>query len=45
MGIVDFTNPEAVKWYQSKLVELMDIGVDCLKTDFGERVRLQSYLQ
>ena len=38
MGLVDFTNPKAVKWYQSKLKVLLDIGVDCFKTDFGERI-------
>ena len=38
MAIVDFTNPEAVKWFQSKLEHLMDMGVDCFKTDFGERI-------
>lgn len=38
MGIVDFTNPEACKWYQDKLRKLMDMGVDCFKTDFGERI-------
>lgn len=26
MAIVDFTNPEAVKWYQSKLKALLDMG-------------------
>ncbi|GHU77456.1 alpha-xylosidase [Clostridia bacterium] len=38
MGLVDFTNPDAVAWYQSKLKALMDMGVDCFKTDFGERI-------
>jgi len=38
MGIVDFTNPAAVKWYQGKLKTLLDMGVDCFKTDFGERI-------
>ncbi|MDR1560312.1 MAG: alpha-xylosidase [Clostridiales bacterium] len=38
MGIVDFTNPDAVKWYQDKLTTLLDMGVDCFKTDFGERI-------
>ncbi|HJD37280.1 MAG TPA: alpha-xylosidase [Candidatus Blautia ornithocaccae] len=38
MGLVDFTNPEAVKWYQDKLKTLLDMGVDCFKTDFGERI-------
>lgn len=38
MGIVDFTNPDAAAWYQSKLKTLLDMGVDCFKTDFGERI-------
>ena len=38
MGIVDFTNPDACVWFQSKLKQLLDMGVDCFKTDFGERI-------
>lgn len=38
MGIVDFTNPAACRWYSGKLKELMAMGVDCFKTDFGERI-------
>jgi alpha-D-xyloside xylohydrolase len=38
MGLVDFTNPEATAWYQSKLRALVDQGVDAFKTDFGERI-------
>lgn len=38
MGIVDFTNPEAYKWFQNQLEKLIDIGVDSFKTDFGERI-------
>jgi len=38
MGLVDFTNPEAVRWYQGKLRRLLEMGVDCFKTDFGERI-------
>ncbi len=38
MGIVDFTNKDAAKWYQDKLKALLDMGVDCFKTDFGERI-------
>lgn len=38
MGLVDFTNPGAYKWYQDKLRKLLDQGVDCFKTDFGERI-------
>ena len=38
MAIVDFTNPEATAWYLGKLRALLDMGVDCFKTDFGERI-------
>ncbi|WP_430534755.1 alpha-xylosidase [Listeria rocourtiae] len=37
-AIVDFTNPEACAWYREKLSDLMDMGVDAFKTDFGERI-------
>lgn len=38
MGIVDITNPDARKWYTDKLRTLLECGVDCFKTDFGERI-------
>ena len=38
LAVVDFTNPEAIAWYNSKLRALLDMGVDCFKTDFGERI-------
>jgi alpha-D-xyloside xylohydrolase len=38
MGLVDFTNPDARRWYGDKLRALVDMGVDCFKTDFGERI-------
>jgi alpha-D-xyloside xylohydrolase len=38
MSLVDFTNPDACRWYASKLEALLDVGVDCFKTDFGERI-------
>lgn len=42
MGLVDFTNQEAVSWYQGKLKTLLDMGVDCFKTDFGERIPVKN---
>ena len=38
MGIVDVTNPHARAWYCGYLKRLLDMGVDCFKTDFGERI-------
>jgi alpha-D-xyloside xylohydrolase len=38
MAIVDFTNPAAKAWYQGHLRRLLAMGVDCFKTDFGERI-------
>lgn len=35
---IDFTNPDAVSWFKGKLRKLLDMGVDCFKTDFGERI-------
>ncbi|EOL9026745.1 alpha-xylosidase [Cronobacter sakazakii] len=37
-GIVDFTNPAACDWYAGHLKRLVRMGVDCFKTDFGERI-------
>ncbi|MFM6980205.1 MAG: alpha-xylosidase [Micrococcales bacterium] len=38
LGVVDFTNPGAREWFKSKLRPLLEMGVDCFKTDFGERI-------
>ncbi|MDR1419467.1 MAG: alpha-xylosidase [Treponema sp.] len=38
MAVVDFTNPAARTWYMGRLEELVDMGVDVFKTDFGERI-------
>ncbi len=35
-GVLDFSNPQAVKWYQAKLKGLLDLGVGAIKVDFGE---------
>jgi alpha-D-xyloside xylohydrolase len=38
MALVDFTNPDAARWFQDKLRVLFAQGVDAIKTDFGERI-------
>jgi alpha-D-xyloside xylohydrolase len=36
---IDFTRPEAVSWYQKRLLRpLLEAGVDVIKTDFGEGI-------
>ena len=41
-GTIDFTYPAATAWYQSLLKELLDMGVKCIKTDFGENIHLDA---
>ncbi|MCR6654689.1 MAG: alpha-xylosidase [Opitutus sp.] len=38
MAIVDFTNPAAREWFAGHIKRLLDMGVDAIKTDFGERI-------
>jgi alpha-D-xyloside xylohydrolase len=38
MGIVDFSNPAARDWFGAHIVRLLDMGLDAIKTDFGERI-------
>jgi alpha-D-xyloside xylohydrolase len=38
MALVDFTSEAARDWYTGRLKTLLDQGVDCFKTDFGERI-------
>ena len=33
-----FHQPRRLRWYAGKLERLVDMGVDCFKTDFGERI-------
>ena len=35
-AVVDFSNPDAVKWYQGLLAGLLKMGVGAIKVDFGE---------
>lgn len=35
---IDFTNPEAVSWWQENIRQLVRMGVRGFKTDFGEQV-------
>ncbi len=35
-AVLDFSNPEAVKWYQGLLSNLLKMGVGAIKVDFGE---------
>lgn len=35
-AVLDFSNPEAVEWYQEKIAGLLKMGVGAIKVDFGE---------
>lgn len=39
-AILDFSNPETIKWYQEKIKGLLDLGVGVIKVDFGEAAPL-----
>jgi alpha-D-xyloside xylohydrolase len=41
MGIVDFSNPAARDWFGAHILRLLDMGVDAIKTDFGERIPVE----
>jgi len=40
-AVLDFSNPETVKWYQNKLAGLLKQGVGAIKVDFGEAAPLE----
>lgn len=42
-AVIDFSNPAAVAWYQSKVRPLLEMGVSAIKTDFGEGAPPDAY--
>lgn len=38
MAVIDFTYPQARQWFGDKIRSLAKMGVDAVKTDFGERI-------
>ena len=41
-GTIDFTYPAATNWYKGLLKNLLDMGVACIKTDFGENIHMDA---
>lgn len=41
-GTIDFTYPKATEWYKGLLKRLLDMGVVCIKTDFGENIHMDA---
>lgn len=41
-GTIDFTYPKATEWYKGLLKNLLDMGVTCIKTDFGENIHMDA---
>lgn len=41
-GTIDFTYDKATEWYKNLLRELLEMGVTCIKTDFGEDIHLDA---
>ena len=40
-GTIDFTYDRATDWYKNQLLKpLLDMGVKCIKTDFGENIHM-----
>jgi len=41
-GTIDFTYDKATEWYKDLLRKLLEMGVACIKTDFGEDIHLDA---
>ncbi|MBN2165921.1 MAG: alpha-xylosidase [Marinilabiliaceae bacterium] len=41
-GTIDFTYSKAVEWYKQLLKNLLNMGVVCIKTDFGEDIHMEA---
>ena len=41
-GTIDFTYPAATEWYKGLLRRLLQMGVVCIKTDFGENIHMDA---
>lgn len=41
-GTIDFTYPAATEWYKGLLRRLLELGVTCIKTDFGENIHMDA---
>ena len=42
-GTIDFTYDKAVDWYKNTLLKpLLEMGVKCIKTDFGENIHMDA---
>nr|WP_255495268.1 TIM-barrel domain-containing protein [Dysgonomonas sp. 521] len=42
-AVLDFSNPETVRWYQDKLAGLLKMGVGAIKVDFGEAAPMEGF--
>ena len=43
-GILDFTHPEAYKFWRDSHKPLFDLGIDMIKADFGEQIEDENML-
>ncbi len=43
--VIDFSNKDAIKWYQAKLRNLLQQGIKVIKTDFGENAQAEDIYQ